>query len=168
LFSCGNSGLPIISYSLSQSTKTTTHERLTLIFLYSPEEFLKSAFLDDDDEDESSSQPRTTASVRLILRPQHTFCSLCPRVARHEDVRILLQEEVEEEERSNKRKGTKLRKGMETGFWRAVPTRLVKTAYLQYRADFDMFGYDLADYFARLGLEGENDDDDDDDDDHVI
>ena len=37
-------------------------------------------------------------------------------------------------------------------FWRGVGPRMVKAAFLRYRDDFDIFGYDIGRYFRRLGL----------------
>ena len=39
-------------------------------------------------------------------------------------------------------------------FWRGVGPRLVRAAFVRYRDDFDIFGYDIGRYFGRLDLKG--------------
>lgn len=103
----------------------------------SPENFLRSIF---HSEDEGGS------SFDVIRRPQSSVCSAPICSSRKIDVpqdKILVKWSGDEESTST---------DDEKLFWRGVGPRLVKAAFLRYRDDFDIFGYDIGRYFRRLGL----------------
>ena len=134
-----------------------THHYVTFIFfpsstyLCSSENFLKS-ILDSEHEGGGSGGPKFPLSDVSIVRPQSAVCS-APICSSHKiDVpldKILVQWSDQDEDGSSVAAAAY---DEERLFWRSVGPRLVKAAFLHYRDDFDIFGYDIGRYFRRLGL----------------
>ena len=118
-------------------------------YLCSSENFLKS-ILDSEHEGGGSGSPKFPLSDVSIGRPQSAVCS-APICSSHKiDVpldKILVQWSDQDEDGSSAAAHDE-----ERLFWRSVGPRLVKAAFLHYRDDFDIFGYDIGRYFSRLGL----------------
>ena len=125
-------------------------EAYLFFYLCSSENFLKS-ILDFEHEGGGSGSPKFPLSDVSIARPQSAVCS-APICSSHKiDVpldKILVQWSDEDEDGSSSAAAY----DEEKLFWRSVGPRLVKAAFLHYRDDFDIFGYDIGRYFSRLGL----------------
>ena len=113
------------------------------IFLCSPENYLRSIL---HSEDEGGGGGSKIPSLDVIGRPQSAVCSAPICSSRKIDVpqdKILVKWSGEDEDDSS---------NDEKLFWRGIGPRLVKAAFLRYREDFDIFGFDIGRYFWRLGL----------------
>ena len=114
-------------------------------YLCSPENFLRSIFHSEDEGGGGSGDSKFPSSFDVIRRPQSAVCSAPICSSRKIDVpqdKILVKwsggGDVDDERL----------------FWRGVGPRLVRAAFVRYRDDFDIFGYDIGRYFGWLDLTG--------------
>ena len=136
----------IWSFGCSDCTYKYMYLTSPCTYLCSPENFLRSIFHSEDEGGGGSGDSKFPSSFDVIRRPQSAVCSAPICSSRKIDVpqdKILVKWSGDEESTST---------DDEKLFWRGVGPRLVKAAFLRYREDFDIFGYDIGRYFRRLGL----------------